>query len=53
VASVSGISKFKNDDLCITFGVAIYCGAVIRNPGGTRTRENEFIWRGATFSHVE
>jgi TolB-like protein/lipoprotein NlpI len=53
VASVPGLSEFKNDDLCITFGVAIYCGAVIRNPGGTKTRENEFIWREATFSQVE
>jgi adenylate cyclase len=49
----SGISQFKNDDVCITIGVAIYCGAVNRNPGGTRARENEFIWRGNTFSRVD
>ncbi len=28
------------------------CGMVLRNPGGTRARENEFIWRGDTFSQV-
>jgi len=28
------------------FGMAIYCGPVIRNPGGTRTRENVSSDRG-------
>ncbi len=53
LASIPGVSEFKNDELCITFEVAIYCGMVLRNPGGTRARENEFIWRGDTFSQVE
>jgi tetratricopeptide (TPR) repeat protein len=53
LASVPGAAEFKKDDLCITIDVAIYCGAVIRNPGGTAARQNEFIWRGYTFSRVE
>ena len=53
VASTLGIPEFKNNELCIAFGVASYCGAVIRNPGGTKARENEFIWREYTFSRVD
>jgi TolB-like protein/DNA-binding winged helix-turn-helix (wHTH) protein/Flp pilus assembly protein TadD len=53
VASTLGIPEFKNNELCIAFGVASYCGAVIRNPGGTKAWENEFIWREYTFSRVD
>jgi hypothetical protein len=52
-APTPGVSRFKNDELCITVEVAIYCGAVVRNSGGTLARENEFIWRDHTFSRVE
>jgi TolB-like protein/DNA-binding winged helix-turn-helix (wHTH) protein/Tfp pilus assembly protein PilF len=52
-ASIAGAAQIKNDELCITIDVAIYCGAVIRNPGGTTARQNEFIWRGYTFSRVK
>jgi Flp pilus assembly protein TadD len=53
LASVPGASQFRKDELCITITMTTYCGAVIRIPGGTAARENEFIWRGHTFSRVE
>lgn len=51
-----GIARFKGNELCTQFGSQIYCGAVLRNPGGTRAKENEFIWHTSeafTFSQVE
>jgi adenylate cyclase len=51
-----GIAWFKGNELCTQFGSQTYCGAVLRNPGGTRTKENEFIWHiseAFTFSQVE
>jgi TolB-like protein/class 3 adenylate cyclase/Tfp pilus assembly protein PilF len=51
-----GIARFEGDELCLRFGVVSYCGLVLRNPGGTRAKENEFIWllgAGFTFSQVE
>jgi len=51
--SVPGTSHFNKDDLCITIDMAIYCGAVVRNPGGKAAWENEFIWREFTFSRVQ
>jgi len=53
LASVPGSAQFKKDDLCISINMTIYCDAVIRNPGGTMARENEFIWRGYTFARAE
>jgi hypothetical protein len=43
-------------ELCYKFDVVRYCGAVLRNPGGTRPLENEFIWDAGspfTFSQVQ
>jgi adenylate cyclase len=51
-----GTARFKGNELCVEFGPQIYCGAVLRNPGGTRAKENEFIWHTSeafTFSQVE
>lgn len=53
LASIPGAAHINKDELCITIDVATYCGAVIRNPGGTTARQNEFMWRGYTFSRVE
>ena len=30
-----------------------YCGNVFRIPGGTKAKENEYYWRGGTFSQTE
>jgi hypothetical protein len=52
-----GAMRFDGDELCFAFDFVSYCGAMFRNPGGTRSNENEFFWynaRGAmTFSQVE
>ena len=49
----NGRVNFRNDELCVTFGPTSYCGIVLRNPGGSRANENEFIWRGYPFSQIE
>jgi TolB-like protein/class 3 adenylate cyclase len=54
--STGGIAKIDDKYLCYKFGVLNYCGDVLRNPGGTKTKENEFIWYNGeafTFSQVE
>jgi hypothetical protein len=51
-----GVARFKGDDLCLEFTAQIHCGPVLRNPGGTRVHENEFIWHTSepfSFSVVE
>jgi TolB-like protein/class 3 adenylate cyclase/Tfp pilus assembly protein PilF len=54
--TTDGIAVFDGDALCLKFGVINYCGPVLRNPGGRKAKENEFIWllgQPFTFSQVE
>jgi tetratricopeptide (TPR) repeat protein len=45
----NGTAKLESDRLCFEWiGGHTNCGMVYRNPGGTRIKENEFIW----FSHA-
>ena len=49
---------FKGDKLCfVRLKTATQCGAVFRNPGGRKAKENEYIWYygnfAFTFSQVE
>jgi hypothetical protein len=56
IAVTGGAVRFEDDRLCYTFDFVSYCGDVFRNPGGTRAKENEFIWyngEALTFSTVE
>jgi TolB-like protein/Flp pilus assembly protein TadD len=53
-----GTIELDDDQLCYLWsGSARLCGTVFRNPGGTRAKENEFIWYNGggamTFSQVE
>jgi tetratricopeptide (TPR) repeat protein len=53
-----GTVQFYDDRVCFGGSNSLqFCGTVFRNPGGTRTNENEFIWdsvRGLRpFSQVE
>jgi hypothetical protein len=51
-----GVVRFDGNQLCYHFETISYCGDVFRNPGGTRAKENEFIWYNGeafTFSPVE
>ena len=44
----TGIVQFENAQLCLRFSIASYCGVMLRNPGGSRGMENEFIWATAS-----
>jgi TolB-like protein/Tfp pilus assembly protein PilF len=51
-----GRVEIADGQLCYKFGLVSYCGTVLRNPGGTRELENEFIWDAGspfTFSRVD
>ena len=51
-----GSPRFDGEQLCYKFDLVSYCGDVFRNPGGTRAKENEFIWytgQAFTFSPIE
>ena len=51
-----GSARFDGDQLCYKFDLVSYCGEVLRNPGGTRAKENEFIWYNGeafTFSPID
>ena len=51
-----GAVRYDGGELCLKFTSLAYCGPVLRNPGGTRALENEFIWSlgsDFTFSQVE
>jgi hypothetical protein len=40
-----GALQFDNDRACFASLDGLrYCGTVLRNPGGTKIRQNEFIW---------
>ena len=57
--SGNGVARLDSDQLCFEWtGGTTNCGWVFRNPGGTRDKENEFIWfsnqQGEfTFSQVD
>jgi hypothetical protein len=39
----SGSARIDGDRICFVFTATEFCGIVLRNPGGTRAKENEFI----------
>ncbi len=44
----NGVARLDGDGLCFEWtGGTTNCGTVFRNPGGSRAKENEFVW----FSH--
>ncbi|MCV9960688.1 guanylyl cyclase [Pararhizobium sp. BT-229] len=50
--------RFEEDEVCFLWlKTTNLCGAVLRNPGGLSTKENEYIWhhgdRAFTFSQVQ
>jgi adenylate cyclase len=49
-----GTFQLKGDNLCLFAPEGTeYCGNVFRIPGGTKAKENEYYWRGGTFSQTE
>jgi len=50
--------RFEGDEVCFVWLKTVtQCGAVLRNPGGLKAKENEFMWyhgdRAFTFSQIE
>ena len=39
----SGSAHVKDDRLCLAWTTTTFCSAVLRNPGGTKAMENEYI----------
>jgi adenylate cyclase len=49
-----GTFQLRGDNLCLLAPEGTeYCGNVFRIPGGTIAKENEYVWRGGTFSQTE
>jgi TolB-like protein/class 3 adenylate cyclase/lipoprotein NlpI len=40
----SGSARLQRGQLCFIWSTTEKCGHVLRNPGGTRAKENEYIW---------
>ncbi len=39
----SGSAHVKDDQLCLVWSTTFFCSEVLRNPGGTKAKENEYI----------
>jgi adenylate cyclase len=39
----SGSAHVKDDRLCLVWATTSFCSAILRNPGGTKAKENEYI----------
>jgi adenylate cyclase len=40
----SGTAQLDGNRLCFVLTATSACGGILHNPGGTRTKENEYIW---------
>ncbi|MCI0684685.1 MAG: tetratricopeptide repeat protein [Gemmataceae bacterium] len=52
----SGTARLEGDRLCFVLTTTTYCGSVFRNAGGTKAKENEYLWFDGwayTFSQIE
>jgi hypothetical protein len=52
----AGVAKVEGDRLCFVLSTTSRCGRILRNPGGTRANENEYLWFAgwaAPFSQIE
>jgi adenylate cyclase len=52
----AGVAKVEGDRLCFVLSTTSRCGSILRNPGGTRAKENEYLWFFgwvAPFSQIE
>jgi adenylate cyclase len=58
-AARGGVStvQFEGDRICFVTPATSLCGSVLHNPGGTRTKQNEYLWLAGgwvqPFSQVE
>jgi hypothetical protein len=55
--SGAGTAKMEGNRLCFVWTITQSCGQILRNPGGTKEKENEYIWYledwGFTFSQQD
>jgi hypothetical protein len=52
----AGNAEYIDGRMCFVLPTTRLCALVLRNPGGTRAKENEFIWFGfwtVPFSQVD
>ena len=53
----AGTARLDGDRLCFVWTTTEQCARVLRNPGGTKERENEYLWYEIgwvfTFSQIE
>jgi TolB-like protein/class 3 adenylate cyclase/Flp pilus assembly protein TadD len=53
----AGTAQIDNDRICFVLTTTSACGRILRNPGGSKTKENEYIWFSGgwvrPFSQVE
>jgi TolB-like protein/class 3 adenylate cyclase/Flp pilus assembly protein TadD len=40
----AGVAKAEDGRLCIVLSTTSACGSILRNPGGTKVKENEYLW---------
>jgi adenylate cyclase len=40
----AGVAKVEGDRLCFVLSTTSRCGGILRNPGGTKAKENEYLW---------
>jgi adenylate cyclase len=55
-ASGTGTARIEGDRVCFVWTTTQHCGQILRNPGGTKEKENEYLWYTGwayTFSQVE
>jgi adenylate cyclase len=48
--SGTGIARLDGNELCIDLSSTSRCLSFFRNPGGTRAKENEYIWFGSPWA---
>jgi hypothetical protein len=53
----AGTARIEDDRLCFVLTTTTECGRVLRNPGGSKARENDYLWFSGgwvrPFSQVE
>jgi len=53
---VAGVAKLEGDRICFVLSTMSDCGSILRNPGGTKAKKNEYLWfawGASPFSQVE
>ena len=49
--SGTGTAQMVGDRICLVSATTAKCGTILRNPGGRKAHQNEYIWFAHQFSH--